>query len=149
MEKKKVFNVVAAIIINDGKVLCGQRGKGYFESKWEFPGGKIENGESKQMALKREIKEELGYSIHECTFFMTVEVEYEDFIIHMDTYLSCCNRKDLISIVHQELRWLNISELLEYDWCLPDKIVVNKIINDGGIETLINNIGNERIQKYK
>ena len=137
MKEKKIFNVVVAILIYDGKILCGKRGKGYFESQWEFPGGKIEIGESKEEALKREIREELGYEISNTVFYMTAEAEYKDFIVHMDTYLANCDRSELMTYVHQELRWIDVPEMPGYDWCAADKIIVTKIIDDGGIDNLI------------
>lgn len=140
MDKKKIYRVVAAILIHDGKILCGKRGAGYFESQWEFPGGKIEAGESKIEALKREIHEELGYEIDDTVFYMTAVAEYKDFIIHMDTYLANCDRSELKVYVHKELRWIKVSEMLEYDWCAADKIIVNKIIDDGGMNNLVNMI---------
>ena len=140
MDRKKTYKVVAAILIHDNKILCGKRGAGFFESLWEFPGGKIEEGESKKEALKREIQEELGYEIKDSVFYMTSVVEYSNFIIHMDTYLVNCDRIHLEAYVHKELRWINVSELLEYDWCSADKNVVDKIISDGGMGNLLNKI---------
>ena len=136
MDKKKIYNVVAGILVYEGRILCGKRGKGYFESQWEFPGGKIEDGELKQEALKREIQEELGYRIDNSVFYTTTEVGYEEFLIHLDTYVVRCDSCEVTTKVHQELRWLCTSELLQYDWCDADLIVVKKIIEDGGTDSL-------------
>ena len=77
MEKKKTIEVVAAIIKKDNKIFVTQRGYGEFKDKWEFPGGKIELNETKEEALKREIKEELKASIIIDEFIGTIQYEYE------------------------------------------------------------------------
>ena len=91
--QKKQVEVVAAIIEQDGKVLCMQRGRNklpYISLKWEFPGGKIELGESESGALKREIREELDASIEVGRKVMTVVHEYPDFILKMpDSCMRC------------------------------------------------------------
>ena len=79
MEKKKTIEVVAAIIKKDDKIFVTQRGYGEFKDKWEFPGGKIELNETKEEALKREIKEELKASIIIDEFIGTIQYEYEKF----------------------------------------------------------------------
>ena len=82
----KRIEVVAAIIQNDGAFFACQRGYGEFEGMWEFPGGKIEPGESSQEALKREIQEELGVSVVIDQFFCTAEYEYTSFHLTMHCY---------------------------------------------------------------
>ena len=79
MEKKKTIEVVAAIIKKDDKIFVTQRGYGEFKDKWEFPGGKIELNETKEEALKREIREELKASIIIDEFIGTIQYEYEKF----------------------------------------------------------------------
>lgn len=128
---KKIYRVVAGILLQDECVLCGKRGKGFFEDKWEFPGGKIELNETKIDAVKRELKEEINYEVDKCNFFMSTKVEYEKFLIYLDTYLVGASDCKPIANIHQELKWEKISELLKYDWCEADKVVVNKIIEIG------------------
>lgn len=128
---KKDYRVVAGVIIQGENVLCGKRGVGFFESKWEFPGGKIELGETKTEAIRREIREEIGCEIGKCVFFMTTKVEYEEFTICMDTFLINHSGHEPTAKVHQELRWEKIYELPKYDWCDADRMVVDKLINYG------------------
>ena len=126
---KNIYSVVSGILRSGDCVLCGKRGKGFFESKWEFPGGKIEPGESKEEALRREIQEETGCIFTEYRFYLASEVEYEDFIIHMESYLIDYNGSPPKALVHQELRWVPLNKLLELDWCDVDRIVVNHLIS--------------------
>ena len=128
---KKNYKVVAGVIIRGEYILCGKRGAGVFESKWEFPGGKVEVGETRKEAIKREIKEEIGFEIMKCVFFMKTKVEYKEFTICMDTFLISCSEYEPTAMVHQELRWERICELKKYDWCDSDRIVVNKLIECG------------------
>ena len=125
---KREYKVVAGVMIQNNKILCGKRGKGFFESKWEFPGGKIEPGETITEALRREIKEELNCEIGRCAFFLTTEVEYDEFTIHMDTFLISCLIKTPVANIHQELKWEYISNLLDYDWCDADRKVVSELM---------------------
>ncbi len=128
---KRAYQVVAGIIIQNDCVLCGQRGKGIFESKWEFPGGKIEVGETKEEALKREISEEICYRIGNSVFFLSADVTCEDFTIHLDTYLIDGSDCVPTANVHQSLKWVLLPELLAYDWCDADRIVVDTILRYG------------------
>ncbi len=132
---KKIYQVVAGILKQNDCVLCGKRGKGYFENKWEFPGGKIENCETKEETLKREILEETGCRIGDSRFFMTTEVEYEDFIIKLDTFLIDYIGPSPAAAVHQELRWVPIPELAKLDWCDADKLVVDHLISSAQTTT--------------
>lgn len=86
LDTKKSINVVATLIEQDGKVFAAQRAYGELKGKWEFPGGKIENGETPQEALKREIKEELDTEIEVGGFFMHIDYEYPTFFLHMDVF---------------------------------------------------------------
>lgn len=86
-EVKPIKTVVAAVIYKDDKVFAAMRSEdGFMLNKWEFPGGKLEKGEDDVVALKRELKEELGIEIDNIRYFMRVEYEYEKFILHMNTY---------------------------------------------------------------
>lgn len=104
MNSKKNFEVVAAVIKKDEKIFCCQRGpKGECAYKWEFPGGKIESGETKEEALIREIKEELNCNINIEKFITTINHEYNTFSLTMHVYL--CSLKEsepiLLNINHQ------------------------------------------------
>ena len=100
MEK---VEVVAAIIENQDKILCLQRGMSKFDYiayKYEFPGGKVEEGESQEGALKREIREELKYDIKVEERFMKVEYHYRDFILIMDSFLCSADTTAFTLIEH-------------------------------------------------
>jgi 8-oxo-dGTP diphosphatase len=126
----KQIQVVAAVIEQQGKFLCVQRGVNkfdYISKKWEFPGGKIEAQESKENALIREIKEELNMDIFELKFLMTIEHEYPDFHLTMHTYLckSIQNKPNLTE--HLQFFWKNATELFFLDWASADLPIVEKL----------------------
>lgn len=131
MAELKQVEVVAAVIVKDNKVLATQRGYGDFKGKWEFPGGKIEPGETIKNALKREIKEELNANIEVFMFLNTVEYDYEKFHLTMHTYI--CSLKNQIEKVHHDdnefehdnMIWLDENHLDDVDWLPADKEVVN------------------------
>lgn len=135
---KKQFQVVAGIIVFDDKVLCGKRGKGYFEGNWEFPGGKIEIGETKVEALARELKEEIDINIDTecCKFYQSVSIEFEEYVINLDTFIIKYNGDTLSLNVHQELKWVVTEDLLKYKWCDTDYQIVDYIVHNGGIKGL-------------
>ena len=126
----KHITVVAAVIEKEGKILCVQRGKSqhaYISEKWEFPGGKIEKGESEIETIQREILEELNMRIVVIDKLMVVEHDYPDFHITMHTY--CCNTKDEPTLTeHQAFRWLEKHELPTLDWAAADKPIVGRVI---------------------
>ncbi|MDA8819282.1 (deoxy)nucleoside triphosphate pyrophosphohydrolase [Schleiferiaceae bacterium] len=126
----KSIKVVAAVIIQDGKVLCVQRPKHtkeYISLKWEFPGGKVEVGENREEALVREIQEELAAEIHELQFLMTVEHSYPDFHLTMHAY-SCTLKTGEISLrEHVDMKWLATEELNQLDWAEADVPVVKQL----------------------
>ena len=126
----KHIEVVAAVIIQYGKVLCVQRpqnDKDYISFKWEFPGGKVEVGENREEALVREIQEELAAEIHELQFLMTVEHSYPDFHLTMHAY-SCTLKTEEISLrEHVDMKWLATEELNQLDWTEADLPVVKQL----------------------
>lgn len=129
-EKKKV-EVVAAIIINDGKILCVQRGENklpYISKKYEFPGGKIEAGESNEETIIREIKEELNMDIRTEKDYITVEHEYLDFHLIMHSIICSCEDPTVQLTEHIEYKWLTLSELDGLDWAAADIPIVEKLI---------------------
>lgn len=129
-EKKKV-EVVAAIIIHNDRYLCVQRGESkldYISKKYEFPGGKIEPGETKQETIVREIMEELHMPIQTGKEFLTVEHEYPDFILTMHSFICTCNEPTLVLTEHIDFKWLEKSELIDLDWAGADIPIMEKLM---------------------
>ena len=127
----KQIEVVAAIIQFENKFLCVQRGKGkydYISLKYEFPGGKIEPGESLNQALEREIKEELQYDICVKEKFLTIEHQYPDFQLKMHSYLCSAVDTNFTLTEHINYRWLEINQLDELDWAAADIPIVKKLM---------------------
>ena len=128
MNSKKHFEVVAAVIKKDDKIFCCQRGqKGECAYKWEFPGGKIEPGETKEEALVREIKEELNCNISIDKFISTVNYEYKTFSLTM--HVSLCSLKDNepILLEHKSSLWCDKDKLKELDFAKADKLFLHLI----------------------
>ena len=124
----KAIEVVAAIIYKDGAYFTTQRGYGEFEGMWEFPGGKIEPGESSEDALKREIQEELGVDIVIEDLICTTEYDYPSFHLTMHCYL-CSVASDEIELrEHKSALWLTAETLDSVEWLPADKEVVDKLI---------------------
>ena len=128
----KTIEVIAAIIKVDNKFLCLQRGDSnydYVSFKYEFPGGKLEIGESRQQALIREIKEELNYAIQVGPEFLTVEHQYPDFRLLMHSYL--CTAKDVhfTLIEHIDYKWLTVNQLERLDWAAADQVIVKQLVS--------------------
>mgnify|MGYP001026884927 CR=1 FL=1 len=125
---KKQIEVVAAIIKKDDKFFCAQRAdKGELSKKWEFPGGKIELGETHQEALVREIKEELDTEIKVGDFIVTVQHEYNSFILTMHCYECCVISGSLNLTEHIDCKWLTLAEMKEYDFAEADIPVIDKL----------------------
>ena len=126
----KTIEVVAAVIFREGKVLCVQRpqnSKEYISSKWEFPGGKVEQGEDRIQALKREIREELQLEIENIEFLMTVAHTYPDFHLVMHTYTCEISLGEPVLTEHVDLKWLSVDELAELDWAAADIPIVKHL----------------------
>lgn len=120
----KTVQVAAALIINQDKVFATQRGYGEFKDGWEFPGGKIEPGETPEEALKREIQEELATEIQVEQPLTTVEYDYPTFHLSMECFLCKVERGDLTLLEHEAKKWLSFDELDAVDWLPADRIVV-------------------------
>jgi len=130
----KKIEVVAGVIFCKDLVLCVQRPKNklpYISEKFEFPGGKIEEGETKEEALQRELFEELNLSIKIKSFFLTVVHEYPDFELTMHSFMCEVKSKELILHEHIDQKWLKISELTELDWAAADIPIVDKLVSNG------------------
>ena len=125
----KQIEVVAAIIYKDGGYFSTQRGYGEFESMWEFPGGKIEPGESRDVALKREIQEELGVDIAIENLLCTTEYDYPSFHLTMHCYLCSIASGEIELREHKSARWLRPEELGGVEWLPADKEVISRLNN--------------------
>ena len=117
----KTIKVVAAIIIHKKHILATQRGYGDFKGGWEFPGGKIEPGETPQEALCREIKEELDVELYVGEPFQTVEYDYPNFHLSMDCFLCGVKSGKVVLKEHEASRWLTVDELDSVDWLPADR----------------------------
>lgn len=125
----KTIEVVAAIIIKDNKIFATQRGYGEFKGGWEFPGGKVEAGESLENALVREIKEELDADIKVRELFETVEYDYPNFHLTMHCFICDLLSEDFVLIEHADARWLGKDELVSVDWLPADEGLVESLKN--------------------
>lgn len=117
---KKQIHVVGAVIVRDGMILCTQRGTGPLAGLWEFPGGKIEPGESPQAALEREIDEELECAVAVGDEVTTTAHEYEFGVVHLTTFWCSLLGERLSLTEHLEARWLAPSELRALPWAPAD-----------------------------
>ena len=128
--RMKKIEVVAAIIRDDeGRVFATQRGYGEWKDWWEFPGGKMEPGETPEEALKREILEELSTEISVDQFLCTVEYDYPKFHLTMHCYLCSLLSEALHLNEHEAAKWLSMDELNSVKWLPADVLVVNAIKN--------------------
>ncbi len=130
-QKKKV-EVVAAVIIHNQKILCVQRGENkydYISKKFEFPGGKMEEGETKKQTIIREIKEELNMDIIPGKELETIEHEYPDFNLTMHSFICESFNNEVILTEHIDYKWLSISELVNLDWAGADIPIVQQLMN--------------------
>ena len=126
----KKIEVVAAIIRKEDKIFATQRGYGDFKDWWEFPGGKIEPGETPENALIREIKEELATEIQIDKFLYTVEWDYPKFHLTMHCYMSSLLSDALHLNEHEAARWLNKEDIYSVNWLPADKILLPMIIKE-------------------
>ena len=124
----KKIEVVAAILHRDGAYFATQRGYGEFEGMWEFPGGKIEFGESHEVALKREIREELGINISIEKFICTTDYDYSSFHLTMHCYLCNIVSGEIELREHIAIRWLNPYELNDVKWLPADKEIIDNLV---------------------
>nr|WP_319474524.1 (deoxy)nucleoside triphosphate pyrophosphohydrolase [uncultured Sphaerochaeta sp.] len=124
----KQIEVAALVLIDDNRVFAAQRkGKGPLGGMWEFPGGKLEIGETGREALVREIQEELGVTIEIQHYLMRVEHQYPSFFIIMHAYLGNIQEGSIQLHEHQASRWLQKHELWQIDWAEADIPIVQKL----------------------
>ncbi len=123
----RTINVVAAIIIKDQKIFATQRGYGEFKNGWEFPGGKIESGESPEHALEREIREELDAKIRVGELFDTIEYDYPNFHLSMKCFLCSLISDQLTLREHEAAKWLTKENLSSVEWLPADITIIDKL----------------------
>jgi len=125
----KMIRVVAAIIEQNGKILIARRSYGDLAGFWEFPGGKYEEGETGEQAIKREIREEFDVEIDVKKYLCTVEHQYDSFYLVMDCFICTLKSEELILHDHSAIRWIDPAEE-NIDWCPADRKVI-KLYIDG------------------
>lgn len=121
----KQIKVVAAIIQKENKILATKRGYGEFINMWEFPGGKIESGETKKQALVREIKEELNIEINVDKFALDIEYQYPNFYLFMSCFMCSIKEGSIELLEHNDGKWITKEELNTLNWLLADIDAVN------------------------
>lgn len=127
MENRKTIKVVAAVIRDGDRIFVTQRGYGEFKGGWEFPGGKIEEGETPQEALVREIKEELEIEIQVGELIDTIEYDYPAFHLSMDCFFAEIISGDVILKEHEAAKWLAKDELDSVEWLPADISIIDHI----------------------
>ena len=131
IKDRKTVEVVAAIIEYNNKILCVQRGESkltYISKKYEFPGGKIEEGESYEETIIREIDEELKMKIKPIKRFLTVNHAYPDFDLIMHSFRCSCLNSQLTLTEHIDFKWMSIDRLNSLDWAAADIPIVNELV---------------------
>lgn len=123
----KTINVVAAVIFKDGKVFATQRGYGEFKDGWEFPGGKVEPGESPEDALRREIREELEVEVSVGNLIDTIEYDYPAFHLSMKCFACTIAGGSLHLLEHEAAKWLTSTQLGSVNWLPADVTLIPKI----------------------
>lgn len=123
----KTISVVAAVIFKDDKVFATQRGYGEFKDGWEFPGGKVESGESPEDALRREIHEELEVDINVGDLIETIEYDYPAFHLSMKCFACTIVGGSPHLLEHEAAKWLTSMQLGSVDWLPADVTLIPKI----------------------
>ncbi len=123
----KKIEVVAGIVCRENKILATQRGYGEFKDGWEFPGGKLEAGETRVDALKRELREELDMEVVVGDLLETVEYDYPQFHLTMHCYLCQLVKEEFVLKEHEAARWLEKNQLDEVAWLPADEGIVEKL----------------------
>ena len=134
---RKTIRVVAAVIRRGNQIFASQRGYGDYKDWWEFPGGKIEAGETPEAALVREIREELDAEITVDEYIMTVEYDYPEFHLSMECYWCRLKNEHLTLLEHEASKWLRMDDLGQVNWLPADVLVVKAIgtKSNGSIQT--------------
>ena len=129
----KCIEVVAAVIYQDGKVLAAQRGYGEFKGGWEFPGGKIEPGETQEQAIIREIQEEMAATIEVVEKLGTVEYDYPTFHLTMHCFWTTVKDGKLQLLEHEGAKWVDKETIHTVDWLPADVELVEKVVCKLGV----------------
>lgn len=129
MENRKTIKVVAAVIRDGDKIFATQRGYGEFKGQWEFPGGKIEEGETPHEALVREIKEELETEIAVGELIDTIEYDYPTFHLSMDCFWAEIVSGDMVLKEHEAAKWLTKETVDSVEWLPADIIIIGRVRN--------------------
>lgn len=123
----KTIKVVAAVIKRNDEIFVTQRGYGEFKDGWEFPGGKVEKGETKEEALIREIKEELDTVIKVDSYLDTIEYDYPDFHLSMDCFVCSIVEGHLVLKEHEDSKWIKKEEIDTLNWLPADLVIIDKV----------------------
>ena len=132
----KTIRVVAAVIREGNKIYATARGYGDLKGGWEFPGGKIEENETPQETVVREIREELDAVVEVSQYGVSVEYDYPDFHLSMDCLFCSLKEGKIRLLEHEAARWLRLNELRQVNWLPADELVVGTI-EKGGMPDLI------------
>lgn len=123
------YHVVAGVLIHQGKVLCVKKGEtkyAYTSHHWEFPGGKVETGETPEEALKRELREELDCEVKVENMLITVRHDYTDFSLTMEAFVCHPLSEQIVLKEHEALDWLLPNDLEDLEWCEADVPIAHK-----------------------
>ena len=123
----KTIKVLAAVIKRNNKIFVTQRGYGEFKDGWEFPGGKVEKGETKEEALIREITEELDTVIKVDSYLDTIEYDYPDFHLSMDCFVCSIVEGHLVLKEHEDSKWIKKEEIDTLNWLPADLVIIDKV----------------------
>lgn len=123
----KTIQVVAALIVHDKRIFATQRGYGDWKGYWEFPGGKVEPGETPEAALEREIREELATEIRAERYLTTIEWDYPSFHLSMRCYLCSILSGNLTLLEHEAAAWLEREQLRDVRWLPADETIIDEI----------------------
>ena len=123
----KTINVVASLIVYEGRIFATQRGYGEWKGYWEFPGGKVEQGETPEAALVREIREELATEISVDRYVTTLEWDYPTFHLSMRCYLCSVVSGSLTLLEHEAAAWLDCAHLRSVQWLPADESIIDTI----------------------
>ena len=126
-KRMKSIRVSAAVIHRDGKIFATQRGYGEYKGKWEFPGGKREEGESGEEALYREIIEELDSKVKIEKLICTTDYDYPTFHLTMVVYLASLVEGKLTLLEHEDAKWVSLDSIDDLDWLPADWSVIDEI----------------------
>ena len=126
-KRMKSIRVSAAVIHRDENIFATQRGYGEYKGKWEFPGGKREEGESGEEALYREIREELDSKVKIEKLICTTDYDYPTFHLTMDVYLSTLIEGKLTLLEHEDAQWVSLDSIDDLDWLPADWSVIDEI----------------------